>query len=225
MSFFSKWKFLSEKIYSCIGIGMTFMWPPFNIVSDNPDLYSRWLLLLKTEISSIVNCCFIINQNELKFYGMFWLRIDCHIYLWNALAQNGPSYWSMECFGSEWTVISIYGMFWLRMDHHIYLYGMFWLRIDCHIYLWNALAQNGPSYWSMECFGSEWTVISIYGMFWLRMDHHIYLWNVLAQNGPSYWSMECFGPELIVISIYGMFWLRMDCYIYVWNILAQNGWS
>jgi hypothetical protein len=33
----------------------------------SPALHSRWLLLLKIEISSIVHCCFIINQNELKF--------------------------------------------------------------------------------------------------------------------------------------------------------------
>jgi hypothetical protein len=31
-------------------------------------LRSRWLLLLKLEISSIVHCCFSISQNELKFY-------------------------------------------------------------------------------------------------------------------------------------------------------------
>ena len=30
-------------------------------------LHSRWLLLLKIEISSIVHCCFSISQNELKF--------------------------------------------------------------------------------------------------------------------------------------------------------------
>jgi hypothetical protein len=36
-------------------------------VSDSPTLHSRWLLLLKIEISSIVHCCFIINQNELIF--------------------------------------------------------------------------------------------------------------------------------------------------------------
>jgi branched-subunit amino acid transport protein AzlD len=30
-------------------------------------LRSRWLLLLKIEISSIVHCCFSISQNELKF--------------------------------------------------------------------------------------------------------------------------------------------------------------
>jgi hypothetical protein len=31
-------------------------------VSDSPALHSRWLLLLKIEISSIVHCCFSINQ-------------------------------------------------------------------------------------------------------------------------------------------------------------------
>jgi hypothetical protein len=36
---------------------------PFKIVSDSPALHSRWLLLLKIEISSIVHCCFSINQN------------------------------------------------------------------------------------------------------------------------------------------------------------------
>jgi hypothetical protein len=35
-------------------------------VSDSSTLRSRWLLLLKIEISSVVHCCFIINQNELK---------------------------------------------------------------------------------------------------------------------------------------------------------------
>jgi hypothetical protein len=40
---------------------------PFKIVSDSPALQSRWLLLLKIEISSIVHCCFIINQNEQPF--------------------------------------------------------------------------------------------------------------------------------------------------------------
>jgi hypothetical protein len=42
-------------------------WVPFKIVSDSPTLHSRWLLLLKIEISSIVHCCFSISQNELKF--------------------------------------------------------------------------------------------------------------------------------------------------------------
>ena len=40
---------------------------PFKSVSDNHGLHSRWLLLLKIEMSSIVHCCFIVNSNELKF--------------------------------------------------------------------------------------------------------------------------------------------------------------
>ena len=47
--------------------GMVLGWVLFKIVSDRPALQSRWLLLLKIEISSIVHCCFIINLNELKF--------------------------------------------------------------------------------------------------------------------------------------------------------------
>jgi hypothetical protein len=42
-------------------------WFPFKIVSDSSALHSRWLLLLKIEIYSIVHCCFSISQNELKF--------------------------------------------------------------------------------------------------------------------------------------------------------------
>jgi hypothetical protein len=37
---------------------------PFKIVSDSPAFHSRWLLLLKIEISSIVNCCFSSSQNQ-----------------------------------------------------------------------------------------------------------------------------------------------------------------
>jgi hypothetical protein len=35
-------------------------------VFDSPALHSKWLLLLKIEISLVVNFCFITNQNELK---------------------------------------------------------------------------------------------------------------------------------------------------------------
>ena len=45
---------------------MVLEWVPFKIVSDIPALHSRWLMLLKIEISSIVHCCFSLNQNELK---------------------------------------------------------------------------------------------------------------------------------------------------------------
>jgi hypothetical protein len=37
-----------------------------NLHTDSSALHSRWLLLLKIEISSIVHCCFSISQNELK---------------------------------------------------------------------------------------------------------------------------------------------------------------
>ena len=43
------------------------VWVPFKIMSDSPALHSRWLLLLRIEISSIVHCCFIINLNEHKY--------------------------------------------------------------------------------------------------------------------------------------------------------------
>jgi uncharacterized membrane protein len=42
-------------------------WIPFKIVSDSSALHSRWLLLLKIEISSIVHCWFSLSQNVLKF--------------------------------------------------------------------------------------------------------------------------------------------------------------
>jgi hypothetical protein len=47
--------------------GMVPGWVPLKVVSDSPALHSRWLLLLKIKISSIVHCCFSISQNELKF--------------------------------------------------------------------------------------------------------------------------------------------------------------
>ena len=46
---------------------MVLGWSPLNIVSDSPALHSKWLLLLKIEMSLVVNFCFITNQNELKF--------------------------------------------------------------------------------------------------------------------------------------------------------------
>jgi hypothetical protein len=47
--------------------GKILRWVRFKIVSDKSALHSRWLMLQKIEMSSIVHCCFIINQNELKF--------------------------------------------------------------------------------------------------------------------------------------------------------------
>ena len=42
-------------------------WVPFKIVSDSPALHSRWLLLLKIEISSNRQNCSILSQNVPKF--------------------------------------------------------------------------------------------------------------------------------------------------------------
>jgi hypothetical protein len=47
--------------------GMVPGWVPFKIVSDSPALHSRWPLLLKIEISSIVQNCSILSQNVPKF--------------------------------------------------------------------------------------------------------------------------------------------------------------
>jgi hypothetical protein len=44
--------------------GLVLGWSSFNIVSDSPAFHSKWLLLLKVEISVVVNFCFITNQNE-----------------------------------------------------------------------------------------------------------------------------------------------------------------
>jgi hypothetical protein len=47
--------------------GMVPGWVPFKIVSDSPALHSRWLLLLKIEISSNGQNCSILSQNVPKF--------------------------------------------------------------------------------------------------------------------------------------------------------------
>ena len=42
-------------------------WVPFKIVSNSPALHSRWLQLLKIEISSNGQNCSILSQNVPKF--------------------------------------------------------------------------------------------------------------------------------------------------------------
>jgi hypothetical protein len=48
--------------------GMVLGWFPFNIVSDNLRTLFKMAAVTKIEISLVVNCRFITNQNELKFY-------------------------------------------------------------------------------------------------------------------------------------------------------------
>jgi hypothetical protein len=48
---------------------MVLGWVPFKIVADSPALHSRWLLLLKIEISSIVQLLDILRLQVLwNFY-------------------------------------------------------------------------------------------------------------------------------------------------------------
>jgi hypothetical protein len=47
-------KLLNQMKANCGGGGS-----PFNIVYDSTTLHSRWLLLLKIEISSIVHCSYM----------------------------------------------------------------------------------------------------------------------------------------------------------------------
>jgi hypothetical protein len=57
--------------------GIVLVWSPFKFVSDSSVFYSRWLLLLKIEISLIVYCCFIIGQNEQKFSTAATTQVNC----------------------------------------------------------------------------------------------------------------------------------------------------
>jgi hypothetical protein len=41
-------------------------WVLSKLCPTAPALHSKWLLLLKIEISSIVYCCFSTSQSELK---------------------------------------------------------------------------------------------------------------------------------------------------------------
>ena len=59
---------------------MVLVWVPLKIVSDSPALHSRWLLLLKIEISSIVHCCFSISQNNCSYMArssLAYVRCFC----------------------------------------------------------------------------------------------------------------------------------------------------
>jgi hypothetical protein len=56
--------------------GMVPGWFPFKSVSDSPALHSRWLLLLKIEISSIVHS----SNGQLKFHPpFFYFELGGHL--------------------------------------------------------------------------------------------------------------------------------------------------
>jgi hypothetical protein len=63
-------------------------WPPSKIVSDRPALHSRWLLLLKIEISVNGYNCSILSQNVPKFelykhndelFNLYYRIFYCHV--------------------------------------------------------------------------------------------------------------------------------------------------
>jgi hypothetical protein len=60
---------------------------PFKIVSDRPALHSRWLLLLKIEISSIVHCCFIIPLRKHSLVGYIGICLS----VYPSVGLSGPT--------------------------------------------------------------------------------------------------------------------------------------
>ena len=60
---------------------------PFKIVSDGPALHSRWLLLLKIEISSIVHCCFIIPLRKHSLVGYIGICLS----VYPSVGLSGPT--------------------------------------------------------------------------------------------------------------------------------------
>jgi hypothetical protein len=81
---------------------MVLGWVPFKIVSDSPALHLRWLLLLKIEISSIVYCCFSINQNDLNviFYQNMPNLHNRYKLAERKISQKSPEYmlnYSLPC--------------------------------------------------------------------------------------------------------------------------------
>ena len=52
----------------------------FKIVLDTSALHAGWWLLLKIDILLIVNCCFILSQNELTIYLQLHEKEQFNIY-------------------------------------------------------------------------------------------------------------------------------------------------
>ena len=65
---------------------MVLGWSPFNSVSDSPALHSKWLLLLKIEMSLVVNFSFITNHWTQILTAAIWQWVVEHIFwvfLWD----------------------------------------------------------------------------------------------------------------------------------------------
>jgi hypothetical protein len=73
-------------------------WVPFTFMSDSSALHSRWMLLLKIEISSIVHCCFIMNIPAR--FGLIWVsgfrRKDLNVIFYKNMPNLHNRYKSVE---------------------------------------------------------------------------------------------------------------------------------
>ena len=123
------------------------------------------LLLLKIEISSIVNCCFIINQNELKFYlqlhgsslkyiplfsaNLYWLGV------WTKSHQNRLLKYL------NWNYLSL-----------VNLQNYLWL-LDFRSHIENHVSNYRASSLIFVAFISHYVLKFIYGMF-LNIFHLLF---------------------------------------------------
>jgi hypothetical protein len=76
--------------------GMVFGWSPFNIVSDSPALHSKWLLLLKIEISLVVNFCFTIPAKFALIWLSGFIREDLNVIFYQNMPNLHNRYKSTE---------------------------------------------------------------------------------------------------------------------------------
>jgi hypothetical protein len=78
---------------------------PFQNCVRQPALHSRWLLLLKIEISSVVHCCFSISQNRGKDLNVIFYQNMSNLYnqyksIERKNSQKNPEYmliYSLSC--------------------------------------------------------------------------------------------------------------------------------
>jgi hypothetical protein len=111
--------------------GMVPGWVPFKFVSDSLAVHSRWLLLLKIEISSIVHCCqlkkflFFSNSSHLQWrvelsdtilkwnyprtiparFGLIWFS-GLNLLLWNRWTKLNQTWQGWSLGGSPFKFVS-----------------------------------------------------------------------------------------------------------------------
>ena len=117
---------------------MVLRWSPFNSVSYSPALHSKWLLLLKIEISLVVIFCFITNQNELKFNCSYMAMSSLTYILGFSVRFFQPVY---SVLGTLWDKIHIkifYSEIWGEM---IFEWPTFKIMCNTPIFYFNFRCQ------------------------------------------------------------------------------------